>query len=1034
MMRPKIAVLAAAAFLTSRAGMFVILAFLLATQNTYASTLAASLFLSRLGAEAMPIYYVLFALVSIPCSTVISTVIDRFPRPVILKFMLGLFVAITVTMSALLGLGEQWFYVVYLGISVCEQLLYSIFYVLFADYFTVTEAKRVTGRITIGMALGGLAGGAGVALITSFAGPRFALPLTPVLVGLVFIYFGLLTRQHRSLGDVEPAAEESLTESLRVVPRMLTRYPMVALLSGAMFLNVLLQCMSEYLAFSIYSLHYPNVDQLASFLGLVHAGLNLLGFVIVVAFTDPQMSRLGVATMNRVYPALNTLSFGVLSFSTSLPAGILANIAYDPFVHSIEVPVTTMNYNAIRHRLVGRVRVFVDGVVYPLGLAVAGGLLIVLQRGLDLYSIAAIGCGISLLLFVLHWHIGKHYARGLLDMLRDGALDFDAVGGALRLQPETIVEIRGMLAGDPRSAYAGLEMALRGDHEFTADELGSALAKISTAHARPIFERLAANATPARIETFENLVRTHPAVRQLAIEALAQAGAPVADCRALIADADEGIRSVAAATILAAEPDDTSALAVLRGPLHSDAALGAIAVLRARGGDTATAILPVLGRHPDAVVRAAALAAAGATSVADSETLAWAGQAALDEAARVREAAFALLIGSAGAGELDALVEAGLCDPALPVRQGLVTALVERGKVAAPALYRQLHSRDEGAQLAAIEALGRIEGPAAEDELYRMFATDVFPAIELNRKLAQSMPIDRPGWGAMKLAFESARARTFRIVMHTLEALGHRKTVGLVRATLKAADPRTRAQAIESLESLPQRRFVVPLAPLFQGTDDRDDGAAFDLIRSKDLLRLALSARDEGLRAAAAVAWHAETGEIPASTLNDPSQLVTDTARCLKQRSSLLVCPYQQEVPMNRLAFLHSVPLFADATLDDLIVIDRTLSCETYLDGERIVTEGDPGDRLCIVYRGEVVVRKKMPSGERELARLKASDFFGEMSLFDDEPRSATVAAVNDVEVLVLNRDRFHSLVHQRPSILIELCTTLVQRLRKAVG
>jgi CRP-like cAMP-binding protein len=128
------------------------------------------------------------------------------------------------------------------------------------------------------------------------------------------------------------------------------------------------------------------------------------------------------------------------------------------------------------------------------------------------------------------------------------------------------------------------------------------------------------------------------------------------------------------------------------------------------------------------------------------------------------------------------------------------------------------------------------------------------------------------------------------------------------------------------------------------------------------------------------------------------------------------------------------VPLFAQATLDDLIAIDRSLTCETYLDGELIVTEGDPGDRLCVVYRGKVAVRKRMPQGERELATLSVGDFFGEMALFDDEPRSASVSAIAEVEVLVLNRSKFHSLVQQRPAILMELCATLVRRLRKAAS
>ena len=53
-------------FLASRAGLFVVLAFLLALQDTYASTLAASQFLARIGAQGVPLYYVLNAAVSLP--------------------------------------------------------------------------------------------------------------------------------------------------------------------------------------------------------------------------------------------------------------------------------------------------------------------------------------------------------------------------------------------------------------------------------------------------------------------------------------------------------------------------------------------------------------------------------------------------------------------------------------------------------------------------------------------------------------------------------------------------------------------------------------------------------------------------------------------------------------------------------------------------------------------------------------------------------------------------------------------------------
>jgi Cyclic nucleotide-binding domain/Major Facilitator Superfamily len=1025
---------AIATFFTGRSGMFFVLAFLLAAQNSYASTFAASLFLSKVGAEAIPLYYVLFAIVSIPTSTIVSRVIDRFPRHLIFKCMLGIFVAISLAMSTLLDLGSGWYYVVYVGISVCEQLLYSIYYVLFSDYFTVVEAKRATGRVTIGMALGGLAGGAGVVAVESLAGPRLALLLTPILVGIVVVYFASLTRLYKPVGAIEPAADESLVESLRVVPRLLARYPMVALMAGAMFLNVLLQCLSEYLAFSIYTLHYPRIEELALFLGTVNAGLNMLGFAIVILFTDPALKRFGVATMNRIYPALNVMSFGVMTTSTSLPAGILAHIAYDPFVHSIDVPVSTMNYNAIRHRLVGRVRVFVDGVVYPLALALAGGLLVLFQHSLGLRQIAGIGFAISLLLLLVHWQIGTHYVRGLLGMLRDGALDLEASVTSLRLPAEAIAEIRALLAGDQRAAYAGLQMALRCEHEFPAEEIGPALATIPAAQAREILTQFAHSPKAERRQTFVHLADSKlPAVRRLGLEMMARTGARTnAGHRALLDDADEGVRSIVAAAILADAPSDPAALAILNGPLAPNCALAAIAVLQERAGERAAGILEEIGQHGDADVRAASLQAAGAASAHKPAVLAWARRAQQDDAPPVRAAAYPVLVSNATVHDIDGIVAAGLGDGAPQVREALVAALQDHGDGALPPLYRQLYSAIEETQLAAIDALGRILGIAAEGGLYAAFETEVFPAIRLHRQLADMFRPGRRGWAAMGLALDNAKEHTLRVVMHGLEALGHRKVLAIIRKSLNDADERARANAIESLALLPQRRFVAPLTPLLEGWREAHADDAFDATEALRLLQLAALSPDPGLRAAAAVAWHAETGEITDASASDASPLVAETAQRLRQGIAP-DSPYQQEAPMNRLTFLHSVPLFAKASLDDLIVIDRTISCETYVRGEEIVTEGDTGDRLCIVYRGEVAVRKRMPDGERELARLGSGDFFGEMSLFDDEPRSATVAAIDEVEVLVLNRDRFHSLVQQRPAILMEMCATLVQRLRKAV-
>ena len=80
-----------------------------------------------------------------------------------------------------------------------------------------------------------------------------------------------------------------------------------------------------------------------------------------------------------------------------------------------------------------------------------------------------------------------------------------------------------------------------------------------------------------------------------------------------------------------------------------------------------------------------------------------------------------------------------------------------------------------------------------------------------------------------------------------------------------------------------------------------------------------------------------------------------------------------------------------------LFEIARRTSEIMYPAGTTVVREGDPGDALCIVVSGVVEVSQ----GDRILRRLRAGDYFGEISLIDRRPRSATVVAVDDVDSLL---------------------------------
>jgi HEAT repeat protein len=460
--------------------------------------------------------------------------------------------------------------------------------------------------------------------------------------------------------------------------------------------------------------------------------------------------------------------------------------------------------------------------------------------------------------------------------------------------------------------------------------------------------------------------------------------------------------------------------------LSPAAAIGALHVLRHATGRDVCATIAAIGRHSDPAVRAAALAAAE-NCAADSPALAdLARQAISDPEPTVRQGALSLLVRSAPETELGEIAEKFLDDLWPEVRHAAAQALGARGETAVPAICGQLRRGSEDAQLAAIDALHLAIGPAAADRLFDELNVRIFAPIASAWHFARFDPAQYTGGPELRAALDNARRRALRVVMHVLDTRGHRRTLDLVRTMINSRDERSRANAIETLASLPQRRFVIPILPLIESRETAEAGPGLAQPDPASIEE-ALSSPDPWLRAAAAVAWHARTGRVPERVQQDPSSIVTETVRELPLRP-VGNCSYRQGVLMSRLAFLHDVRLFADTSLDDLIAVDHVLGLETYLAGEPIVSEGEVGDRLCVVHSGRVVVKR----GGHVLRQLGAGDYFGEMALFDDGPRSATVTAIDEVEVLVLRRDRFHSLVRQRPSMLMEVCATLVRRVREA--
>ena len=128
------------------------------------------------------------------------------------------------------------------------------------------------------------------------------------------------------------------------------------------------------------------------------------------------------------------------------------------------------------------------------------------------------------------------------------------------------------------------------------------------------------------------------------------------------------------------------------------------------------------------------------------------------------------------------------------------------------------------------------------------------------------------------------------------------------------------------------------------------------------------------------------------------------------------------------LQHLARVPLFSACSKKELQTIARASDDIDIPSGKTLVQEGRPGHEFFLILNGNASVKR----GKREIAKLGPGQYFGELALLDRGPRSASVIAKSDMEVLVLGQREFAGVIDEVPTLAHKLLTTMAQRLREA--
>jgi CRP-like cAMP-binding protein len=125
------------------------------------------------------------------------------------------------------------------------------------------------------------------------------------------------------------------------------------------------------------------------------------------------------------------------------------------------------------------------------------------------------------------------------------------------------------------------------------------------------------------------------------------------------------------------------------------------------------------------------------------------------------------------------------------------------------------------------------------------------------------------------------------------------------------------------------------------------------------------------------------------------------------------------------------VPLFAGMPSRFLRRLGDKMDEQRFMEGATIVREGEPGDTFYVIVEGEAKVKA---ANGRTLSGLIPGDFFGEISLMDGGPRTATVVAETNLTALALSRKDFGALLQSEPKVTVGLlkhAATLLRRLER---
>lgn len=1004
---------------------------------------ADSLFLVRVGADRLPIVYLLLPLIMLGFTPIFSFLATRYGIDAQFKITLATLcaggLACFLVTSTAIGASSLPFYFVKLYASLWAISLFTLYWNYVDRYFDMLDAKRLFSVFSGGAACGAAVGGGLVSLLAQTLPVEHLFVIWSAVAAATLPVVLLINRSWRKIEpEVEPEKAGFLEQTVEV-GRLMNRSRYVVLLNLILVATVFLSTVCEFQYLGVFSASAGKED-LAVLFGTLFAVTNLFNLLVNFFLFSRAVVLFGVRNLVLVQPLTFVITFAFLYGSYGWGAAVLGFFAYQGIQSSIDNNNWNFVMNGVPGHIKGQVRTFSEGISEPVAASMAGLFLLVGAPLMGHADISASALGVSLGLVLIAFLLRGDYLRAIMTNLKREWLDFSRADRELlaRLDDSEIVELqRIVVEGEPEPARAAIRfmtlidkhLALKalltffdrsrnGDrrrlHSLLSDILQDADVEVLTTLVRALSRHEIASES-----TFIEVLGAQGLIQSERLSGLLSSGDPRERAAAAVAkwnswDLHQGVRAMTVVDEL------------LNGP-PSEQLAGIRALGQMQQGRYAHFLVRFL-RDGDAEARLEALSAI--RNLVDRES----GHLAPEVLRIVRSGTSRER--DVGIDVLGKIRDSSSIRPLLSLDRGLTPferrkvekLILDIGLGSVPTIVAILGDPQFPYQSRSIAArtLGKLAFPQFEALLPDLIRTELERAYRclyfhylLERETGRSS-----GLTVLSLFYRDAQQSIVEFVLEILTIGGRLPDFEMISSSLRSTSSRVRANAIESVEQACSRDVFKLLLPLV-ARGDLEDAVSVYLRRYHPPPANRSSIVDHALdgsfdlecSAAAQALWEDDPDSVKTKFQNRLSRpqapLFFETLLSLLERTG-------GASPLNgveRVARLAGADLFRRFGTAELLTFARHSRLMDFFEGEQIYRRDDDADDLYVVLSGSVRLE-----GER-IRRPELGQTFGEESLLGGRQRRED-AVSEGFEALVVDACGVEDDARRHPRIAIGLLET----------